>query len=196
MALLPIRLYGDPVLRTRATELGAADVTPALRQFVADMGETMYAASGIGLAANQVGDLRRLFVADVAQVDEKSKKGRRTKDATRRELLAYLNPEIVEFSPEDESYQEGCLSIPEIEADVFRPIRIRVRYRTLDWELRETWFDGLMARVFQHEMDHLDGVLFIDHLPEATRRRLAGPLSRIKRPGEQQAVSSAQTTTA
>jgi peptide deformylase len=181
MALLPIKLYGEPVLREKARELTQGDVDADFRTFVRDMGETMYENAGVGLAANQVGDLRRVFVVDVAQVDGNGKRGRRRKDPSRRELLVFLNPEVVESSPEDEAYNEGCLSIPEVEADVYRSSRVRVRYRTLDWQQKEQWMDGLLARVFQHELDHLNGVLFIDHLPEDTRRKLAGALNKIKK---------------
>ncbi|MBI1292270.1 peptide deformylase [bacterium] len=181
MAILPIRIYGDPVLREKGRELTQSQVDDALRQFALDMGETMYANSGIGLAANQVGDLRRIFVVDVDQVSGERRRGKRPKDESRRLLRVYLNPEVIESSDEDDTYDEGCLSIPELEAPVFRPIRIKVRYRTLDWHLHEEWLDGLHARVFQHELDHLDGTMFIDHLAPEARLKLAGALNRIKK---------------
>jgi peptide deformylase len=182
MAIFSIRIYGDPVLRERARELAPHQVDDALRQFVLDMGETMYANSGIGLAANQVGDLRRLFVVDIDQVSSEPRRGgKRVKDATRRLLRVYINPEIIESSDEDDTYEEGCLSIPELEATVFRPIRIKVRYRGLDWGIQEEWLTGLHARVFQHELDHLDGVMFVDRLPPEARLKLAGALNRIKK---------------
>lgn len=169
------------MLRQTARPLEERDVDDALRAFVADMGETMYAANGVGLAANQVGDLRRLFVLDVDQLDTPSKTRPRRKDASKRVLQTIINPEILESSVEDEEYNEGCLSIPGVEADVYRPVRIRVRYRTLEWEERDQWVDGLFARVFQHELDHLDGKLFVDHLPPADRERLAGALNKLKK---------------
>lgn len=193
MALLPIVLYGQPVLRERAREMSPGDVTDDFRRLVDDMGETMYAARGIGLAANQVGDLRRFFVLDVDQSRGEGRK-RRSKEPTNRRLQVIINPEILEFSLEDEAYSEGCLSIPEVEADVWRPLRIRVRYRTLDWELKEQWVDDLFARVFQHELDHLDGVLFVDRVPDNVRLKLAGPLNRIKKAGEATHVPQAETT--
>ncbi|MCC6547192.1 peptide deformylase [Candidatus Sumerlaeota bacterium] len=183
--ILKIRTYGDPVLRAKTKPMKASDVTKAFRDFVLLMGETMYAANGIGLAATQVGDLRRFFVADVAQVVGDEKKKRR-KDPARRELNAYINPEIIESSAEDEEYLEGCLSIPDVDAEVYRPSRIKIRYRDLEWTEKEVWVEGLMARVFQHEHDHLDGVLFIDHIGEAARSKLAGKLSAIKRKTEQE----------
>ncbi|HNM46102.1 MAG TPA: peptide deformylase [Candidatus Sumerlaeota bacterium] len=177
---LKIRTYGDPVLREKAKAMKRTDVTDSFREFVLSMGETMYDANGVGLAATQVGDLRRFFVADVAQVVGDEKKKRR-KDPARRELIAYINPEIIESSAEDEEYLEGCLSIPEVDAEVYRPSRIRIRYRDLDWNENELWAEGLLARVYQHELDHLDGVLFIDRIGDAARSKIAGKLSSIKK---------------
>ena len=184
MPPLPIRIYGDPVLRQKAKHLTREDVNAAFRDFTNLMGETMYAASGVGLASTQVGDLRRFFIADIAQVVDEDTKKRRSKNPQNRKLLVFINPEVLESSDEDDVYQEGCLSIPEIEADVYRPIRIKIRYRDLEWRENEEWVDGLLARVFQHELDHLDGVLFIDRVGEATRTKLAGALNRLKRKTE------------
>jgi peptide deformylase len=183
MAILPIRIYGDPVLRERAREIQQQEVDDAFRAFIDDMGETMYAAKGIGLAANQVGDLRRVFVADWDQAEGDSRQ-KRTKNPAKRHLRAFINPVILESSTEDLEYNEGCLSIPEVEADVWRPLKVRVRYRTLDWEEREEWLDELAARVFQHELDHIDGILFIDHLSMLDRARFAIPLKRLKKSRE------------
>jgi peptide deformylase len=178
VSIAPIRLYGDQVLRQKATPV--APPLDSVRELVATMGETMYAANGIGLAANQIGDTRRVLVADVAQLVP-GKERRRTKDPSRRELLAFLNAEITGVSDDDEPYLEGCLSMPGLEADVFRPSRVRVRYRTLEWEEREDWFEGLLARVLQHEIDHLDGVLFTDKVEAAMRAKLVVELGRIRR---------------
>ncbi len=180
MALLPIKIYGEPVLREKAQEMKQEDIDDAFRAFIADMAETMYDARGIGLAAPQVGDLRRVFVVDTEQTDGDSKR-RRVRNPEKRRLVTCINPEIIETSAEDEEYNEGCLSIPDVEADVWRPIRVKVRYRTLEWELKEEWLDELMARVFQHELDHLDGVLFVDHLGMMKRTALAGKLNRLKK---------------
>jgi len=192
MGLL-LRIYGDPVLRTRAREFSQGEIDAGFHALVEDMAETMYEASGIGLAANQIGELRRFFLADWAQAgDAPRKNGKRVKDPAKRELHVFINPTILDSSPEDGDYNEGCLSIPELEADVFRPLRIRVAYRTLEWEERTEWLEGLAARVFQHELDHLDGILFIDRLPESQRQRMAGALNRIKKQSE----SPAETATA
>jgi len=179
MAILPIRLYGDPVLREKAQPI--AEITDDLRQFAADMGETMYAAGGIGLAANQVGDLRRILVVDVTDRGEKRSK-KRAKPGTHLEV--YINPEVLETSVEDEGYSEGCLSIPGLEGDVYRPVRIRLRWTDLDGQTREADFTDLHARVLLHEIDHLDGVLFVDHLPPARRTAIAPALARIRQEQE------------
>lgn len=181
MSALPIKIYGDPVLREKGREISTEEIDAEFRSYMDDMIETMYEAAGIGLAANQVGETRRFFVADWEQASgEKPRKGKRLKDPKRRNPKAFLNPEILETSAEDELGNEGCLSIPEIESDVYRFKRVRVRYRDLDWQEHDEWLQGLGARVFQHELDHLDGILFIDHLPEDERIKLAGKLRQLK----------------
>lgn len=178
MSVLPLRYYGDPILREVAQPV--APDAPGLGQFIADMTETMYASEGIGLAANQVGDLRRVLIYDVAQVAGPRVNGRRQKNASNRVPIAMLNAEVIESSDEDEAGNEGCLSIPTVEADVFRPRRVKVRYQTPNGELHETWFDGLTARVLQHEIDHLNGVLFTDRLTPEERAGFAGALRKIR----------------
>lgn len=185
MSLLTLRIYGDPVLRQRAREVRPEEIDDTFRQLAEDMGETMYAAQGIGLAANQIGETRRIFVADWDQVTDSPRRGKRTKDPKKRNLRVLINPVIISSSDEDEEASEGCLSIPELEADLFRPRRIRVQYRDLDWQQHEEELDDLPARVFQHELDHLDGILFIDRIGADARARLAGALSRIKKKGEE-----------
>lgn len=177
--MLAIRLYGDPVLRQKA--IPVTEFNGELREFVQQMGAAMYLAEGIGLAANQVGDRRHLLVADVNQVESSSGPGRRVRNVEKRQLRAFINAEITESSPEDGPYSEGCLSIPFVEGDVWRPLRVRVRYQDLDGATQEEWFDGLMARVLQHELDHLEGKLFVDRLDESVRLGLAGELGRIRR---------------
>lgn len=185
MSVLDIRIYGDPILRAKGREMGRDELTPAFRELIESMAETMYGANGIGLAATQVGDMRRFFIADVDQVEGEKSKGRRVKNPDKRKLQVFINPEILESSTEDEPYNEGCLSIPELEADVFRPVRVRVRYRDGEWNEKTGWIDELLARVFQHELDHLDGVLFIDRIPAQQRIGIAGQLNRLKRRTEE-----------
>ncbi|MEQ8820747.1 MAG: peptide deformylase [Sumerlaeia bacterium] len=182
MAILEIRKYGDPVLREKAAPVnGASD---DLRAFLHDMAETMYAANGIGLAANQVGDLRRVLVIDPGE-EERDKRPARTPNPQ-----FFLNPEILDSSTEDGPYTEGCLSIPELEGEVYRPLKIRLRWTTLDGETREADFDGITSRVLQHEIDHLDGILFIDHMGTVKRKLLAGKLNKLRRETEARMAES------
>jgi peptide deformylase len=149
MAILPIRHYPDPVLREKAPPEKGIDQT--LIELSKNMAETMYAAPGVGLAAPQVGESRRLIIIDVSP-----------KDGPRRPITA-VNPEII--LRDGEAYEEeGCLSVPEYYARVQRSARIKVKY--LDMEGNEVTLDaaGLLAIAFQHEIDHLDGILFVDHL--------------------------------
>lgn len=179
MAVLPIRIYGDPVLRERAHEIDPGAIDDGLRAFSQGMIETMYDARGIGLAANQVGDLRRILVIDVADAEERPP-GKQRPAAKTRAPEVYINPVILDESIEDGPYNEGCLSIPEVEGDVYRPLRIRLRWLDLDGEQHEAEVDDLRARVLQHEIDHLDGVLFVDHMPTAERAKIAGKLNLLK----------------
>jgi len=172
MALLRVLTYGDERLygRSKPVERMTAD----LRQQIADMAETMYAAKGAGLAAPQVGIAQRLFVLDVDQMEEN--------DHSKKpgQLRVFVNAEIVWTSEEDSPYVEGCLSLPGVEAEVHRAARIRVRYRNEQWEPCEEEVDGLLARVIQHEVDHLDGILFVDRLGFAKRQALAAQLRRLR----------------
>ncbi|HWB72508.1 MAG TPA: peptide deformylase [Egibacteraceae bacterium] len=170
MAPLPIRIFGDPVLRERAAEV--TDFDDTLRRLAADMMETMREAQGLGLAANQVGILKRLFTCDVrGEDDDEALSG------------AFVNPEILERSAEAQEGEEGCLSFPGLFYSTVRPLRVRLRARDLSGQVVETSGQGLLARVLLHEVDHLDGILFIDHLArhdrkEAMRRIRAGELER------------------
>ncbi len=146
---MKIRILGDEVLRTVATPVEKFD--KKLRYLVDDMFETMYDAEGIGLAAPQVGESIRLLVVDVSDIEED------------KEPTAFINPEIID-STGSSTVEEGCLSIPGAREEVTRPERIRVKYNDVDGKQFEEEFSGWMARVLQHEIDHLDGVLFIDYL--------------------------------
>jgi peptide deformylase len=155
MAILPIRVIPDAVLRTKAPTVETVD--DELRRLLDDMLETMYAAPGIGLAATQVGVLKRVAVVDVAREGEP------------RAPLFLINPEVVWTSEERSVYEEGCLSIPDYYEDVERPARIRFRHLDRDGALREVEAEGILATCVQHEIDHLDGVLFIDHISKLKR---------------------------
>lgn len=158
MAVMPIYVVPHPVLKTRAEEVAAVD--DGIKKLVADMIETMYAAQGIGLAAPQVGVLKRVIVMDVDQREEDGKRG---------VPKVFINPEITEESEEIGSYNEGCLSIPGQYADVERPLTVRVKYLDENGATQEISADGLLATCLQHEIDHINGVLFIDHLSSLKR---------------------------
>src|SRR5206468_10979898 len=166
MALRPVRIYGDPVLREKAREVTGADET--LRALVADLFETMKAYSGVGLAANQVGVLQRVLVVDVPI------------DDTHRERHALVNPEIVERSG-SETGEEGCLSIPGVWEDVTRAKQISVRALDENGKPVSIEAEGYLARAIQHEIDHLDGVLFVDRLSPLKRQFLRRALEALAR---------------
>lgn len=169
--ILPIYPYGSPVLRTETTPV--EQDSPELQQLLDDMIETMHGASGIGLAAPQVGRTERLFVVDLSAVagDLEEEVGEVPDWA--QGPLAFINPEIVD-ADEDElcDYEEGCLSIPDIRENVVRPDHIRVRFLDRSLEPHEVEASGMLARVVQHEFDHLNGILFIDHISPLRRRLL------------------------
>lgn len=174
--VLPIRIYGDPILREKAAPIEKID--DEIRRFAEDMIDTMRAGDGIGLAATQVGRLLRLLVIEGDAFDER--------DADAR---VFINPQILETSDTRAAYEEGCLSIPDIRADVERSESLRVRYLTPHGiEVTED-ADGLFARVLQHEIDHLEGRLFTDHLGAARRNLLAKRLRELQRRSKQAAGS-------
>jgi peptide deformylase len=150
MAVLHIIKAPDPMLKKHCDPVAAVD--DEVRTLIDDMLESMYAAPGMGLSAPQVGVLRRIIVVDVAKLEGP------------RDPVRMVNPELVEISGDIVAYEEGCLSFPDQYAQVARPISIRVRYLDYDNEVREQAAEGLLATCIQHEMDHLDGVLFVDHL--------------------------------
>ena len=168
--ILPIVAYGDPVLKKKASPIAPGELD--LPELVANMFETMYAANGVGLAAPQVGLSKRLFVIDAEPMDEKNLKGFKK---------VFLNPEKVEEDGQESYYEEGCLSIPNVHEEVSRPERIRLRYQDADGNPHEETFTGLAARVIQHEYDHIEGVLFTDHLTPFKRRLLKGKLANISK---------------
>jgi len=167
MALLPILTAPDPRLKQKAVTVEKVD--DSIRRLMDDMLETMYDAPGIGLAAPQIGVSKRVIVVDIG------------KDESDRQPIRMANPEIVWVSDDDRSYEEGCLSVPEHYAAVARPARIKVRFLDHQNEIREIDADGLLATVLQHEMDHLDGILFIDHLSSLKRNMILRKLLKAKK---------------
>ena len=175
MATLPMILLPDPLLRQRSLPVERVD--DELRRLAEDMLETMYEAPGIGLAAVQVGVPRRLITLDVRERKEDDPEG----VPPPREPIVLVNPEIVASSEERASYEEGCLSIPDYYALVERPASVTVRWIDLDGNPRERTGDGLFATCVQHEIDHLDGTLFIDHLSRLRRDRVVKKFVKLAR---------------
>ena len=167
MAKLPIIVAPDPRLKLKCRPVARVDAKVA--RLMDDMLETMYAAPGIGLAAPQVGVNQRIIVLDVA------------KDQEPAAPLRMANPELVWVSDEDAVFSEGCLSLPEHYADVTRPAKIRVRYLDHQNEIRELEAEGMLATCIQHEMDHLDGILFVDHLSALKRNIILRKLVKAKK---------------
>ncbi len=168
--ILPIRVYGDPMLRTE-TEDVTVD-SEDLQQLIDDMLETMRAADGVGLAAPQVGRTERVFVADVTPMYDGREEVEEELEQLPAQPMVFVNPEIVWESEEEYEFEEGCLSIPDIREFVVRPERIRLTYLDRNFERREIEVREMLARVIQHEIDHLHGVLFIDHISPFRRRLL------------------------
>jgi peptide deformylase len=167
MSLLPILTAPDPRLKVKAKPVERVD--EGVRRLMDDMLETMYAAPGIGLAAPQVGISKRVIVLDIA------------KEGEPRAPLKLANPQIVWASEEDVVFEEGCLSVPEHYAEVARPASVRIRYLDYQDELREIETSGLLATCLQHEIDHLDGILFIDHLTSLKRNIILRKLLKAKK---------------
>lgn len=167
MAKREIIKLPDPLLKTVSAPVEAVDAE--VLQILDDMLETMYDAPGIGLAAIQVREKRRLVTIDLAR------------DETPKDPHFFINPEIVWVSDEMSTYEEGCLSIPEIYEEVERPAECKVRYLDRDGELREMHCDGLMATCIQHEVDHLNGILFIDHISRLKRERVVKKFTKAKK---------------
>ncbi len=167
MALLPIIIAPDPRLKQIAAPVTRID--DEIRRLMDDMLETMYQAPGIGLAAPQVGVLKRVIVVDASDKDEE------------RAPLSMANPELIEISDEDVNYEEGCLSLPEHYAEVVRPAQVRVRYLDHGNEICELDAEGLLGTCVQHEMDHLEGILFVDHLSALKRNMILRKLTKAKK---------------
>jgi peptide deformylase len=162
----PILIHPDPRLKKVCEPI--TEITTELRQLAADMLETMYDAPGVGLAAPQVGVTKRLIVMDCI------------KDGP-PEPLALLNPKVVWASEDQTIYEEGCLSIPDIYNDITRPMAVKVRWMDLDGQEQERQFEGLWATCVQHEIDHLDGKLFIDYLGPLKRQMITRKMEKLKR---------------
>jgi peptide deformylase len=172
MAILPIVEVPDPRLRQISSPVEAVD--DEVRKLIGDMFETMYDAPGIGLAAIQVGVPKRILVMDLQEPEVED--GPPVKDP-----LVFINPEILAASDEQVPYLEGCLSIPDQYADVDRPDHIRARWLDENGAQHEEQLDGLLAVCLQHEMDHLEGILFIDHLSRLKREMVLKKLTKLRK---------------
>ena len=175
--ILPIVAYGDPVLKKKATEI-TSDFAD-LKSLIANMYETMYGAYGVGLAAPQIGLSIRLFLVDTSPFAEDEAYSELEKKALKSFKKAFINPEILEETGEEWAFNEGCLSIPNIREDVLRKPHIKIRYQDENFDTHIEEFDGLIARVIQHEYDHIEGVLFTDKVSPFKKKLLKGKLNNI-----------------
>ena len=166
----PIVLYGDPVLKKKASliEKGSIDV----KELADDMFETMRSASGIGLAAPQIGKSIRMFVVDTSPLED---------EEVANFKQVFINPEIINEDGDEWDFEEGCLSIPGIREGVSRNETLTIRYFDEEWNEHESEFDGMKARIIQHEFDHLNGILFTDYLSPLKKRLLKGKLANISK---------------
>jgi peptide deformylase len=155
-----------PDKRLRLVSEPVKEITADIRALTDDMLETMYDAPGIGLAAIQIAVPKRIITMDLSKKEEPP------------EPRVFINPEIISSSEEEESYEEGCLSIPEYYEEVFRPAKVRIRYMDLDGKVHEEDAEGLFSTCIQHEIDHLNGVLFIDHISKLKRDRVIKKFSK------------------
>lgn len=171
MPILPLIIAPDPRLKTKSAPVETID--DEIRALATNLLDTMYYERGIGLAAVQVGVLKRLLVADVSWREEEGP----------GEQHVLINPEIVSEDSAPHVYKEGCLSFPDQFADVTRPTSVRVRYLDLDGKQQEREFDGLLATCIQHEIDHLNGIVFVDHISNVKRDMILRKLTKLKKQG-------------
>jgi peptide deformylase len=173
--ILPVYAYGSAVLRDVCEDIEKS--YPALDELIENMWETMYNAQGVGLAAPQVGLDIRLFLVDSTQLVDEKKASHSDKGVK----MVFINAEILEEKGQRWDYEEGCLSIPEIRENVNRQTTIRIRYQDEEFKQHEKVFDGISARIIQHEYDHIEGVLFTDYLRQLKRRLLKKKLDNISK---------------
>ncbi len=177
--ILPIIAYGDPVLRKKAAAI--ANDYPKLPELIENMWETMYNASGVGLAAPQIGKPIRLFMVDAtpfADDEDLSKEEQKQLDGFKK---VFINAQIQEETGKEWPFNEGCLSIPDIREDVNRKDTITITYQDEDFNIHTETYDGLVARIIQHEYDHIEGILFTDKLSSLKKRLLKSRLDKISK---------------
>jgi peptide deformylase len=175
--IYPIVAYGDPVLRKVTVDI---EKSYDVKKLSEDMFETMYNAKGVGLAAPQIGLNVRMFVVDGRPFNEGEDMEERDKDPSLIDFKkVFINAEILEEDGDDWGFEEGCLSIPDVREDVYRPEYLTIRYFDEDWNEHTEEYEGLAARIIQHEYDHVDGILFTDHLNPVKKRMLKNKLAKI-----------------
>ncbi len=177
--ILPIVAYGDPVLKREAEEIDKD--YEGLDELIENMFESMYEASGVGLAAPQIGKSIRLFIVDGSPFAEDSEEEDPRAKGLEGFKKVFINPIIEEESGEEWGFNEGCLSIPDIREEVYRKERIVISYYDENWELKEETYEGYAARIIQHEYDHVDGVLFTDRISPLKKRLLSKKLANISK---------------
>lgn len=177
--ILPIVAYGDPVLKKKALEIDKD--YPKLEALIANMYETMYGASGVGLAAPQIGLAIRIFLVDASPFAEDEDLSEDEKAQLKDFKKTFINPVILEEEGDEWVFNEGCLSIPDVREDVFRQPKIKIQYQDEDFNTNVEEYDGLIARIIQHEYDHIEGVLFTDKLSSFKKRLLKGKLQNISK---------------
>jgi len=177
--ILPIVAYGDPVLRKKATVISSD--YPKLKELIADMHETMYNAYGVGLAAPQIGLPIRLFLVDTSPFAEDEGLSNEEQEQLKDFKCTFINAKIIKEDGDEWAFNEGCLSIPNIREDVFRQSKIKIQYQDEEVNEHVKEFDGLIARVIQHEYDHIEGILFTDKISSFKKRLIKGKLQNISK---------------
>lgn len=177
--ILPIVAYGDPVLRKKCKEI--TPEYPKLKELIENMWETMYQAYGVGLAAPQIGLPIRLFIIDPTAFADDDSLEEQEKEVLSNLKKIFINPVIVSEEGEEWAFNEGCLSIPDVREDVFRKSIITIEYQDEDFNKHTETYDGIAARVIQHEYDHIEGILFTDKLSSLKKRLIKGKLANISK---------------
>lgn len=177
--ILPVVAYGDPVLRRVAKEIGPD--YPNLKELIANMKQTMYNASGVGIAAPQIGKSVRIFIIDATPFADDKDISELERNQLKEFKEVFINPTIINQEGDEWAFAEGCLSIPDIREDVFRNDTIKIEYLDENFKKHIKEFDGIVARIIQHEYDHIEGILFTDKLSSLKKRLIKSKLSNISK---------------
>lgn len=177
--ILPIVAYGDAVLRKKGEDI--TNEYPNLKELISNMYETMYEAYGVGLAAPQIGLPIRLFIVDTSPFSEDDELSKEEQTELKNFKQTFINAKILEETGDEWAFNEGCLSIPDVREDVFRKPKIKIQYQDENFKTHVEEFEGLIARVIQHEYDHIDGILFTDKLSTLKKRLIKGRLTNISK---------------